>query len=80
MNMVKPYRFFRCSCSLSYVEELLKNSFSHYRSKGKPEGLYIRRWSNEKILARGKIVDADFVDTIETHWRSKETVANRIVS
>ena len=57
--------------SIADLQDLLFSVKSFYR-EGFPEGIIVR---NDDILwnrKRGKLVRAEFVQSIETHWRSKQ--------
>lgn len=61
-------------------EELIKLSFntqSRFRS-GELEGLIVRRENERWLEQRAKLVHADFIQTIGTHWSSKTIEWNRI--
>jgi|TARA_B100001057_G_scaffold458808_1_gene508425 ATP-dependent RNA circularization protein (DNA/RNA ligase family) len=55
---------------LNQLVELLANSESHYRA-GPPEGIIIRKQSDQWCEARAKLVRASFSQSIEDHWRSR---------
>ena len=50
---------------------------SRYR-QGSPEGVVVRREDDEWLLARGKLVRAEFSQAIESHWRSRRLEWNRV--
>ena len=45
---------------------------------GPAEGLYVRRESQGQLLARAKLVRAEFVQAIEEHWSKRSLVENRL--
>lgn len=58
---------------------LLDNNTSRYRS-GPPEGIVIRQQSPNWCDARAKLVQAEFIQTINEHWRSRSIEWNRVQS
>jgi ATP-dependent RNA circularization protein (DNA/RNA ligase family) len=56
---------------------LVSRQRSHFRD-GVLEGIIVRHEDNEWLLARGKIVRADFTQSIKAHWRSKKIEWNRV--
>jgi hypothetical protein len=65
--------------SITDVIAILQNSESCYRSHGEAEGLYLRRCENGRVVARGKLVNSGFVQSIDTHWRDKVLPRNTTV-
>jgi ATP-dependent RNA circularization protein (DNA/RNA ligase family) len=59
------------------LQALIASSLSRFRS-GPMEGVVVRREDAEWLRLRGKLVRADFVQTIDTHWRSRATEWNRV--
>jgi ATP-dependent RNA circularization protein (DNA/RNA ligase family) len=57
--------------STADLQELLFNEKSFYRA-GYPEGIIVRNDETLWNRKRGKLVRAEFVQSIETHWRSKQ--------
>ncbi|WP_374278163.1 RNA ligase family protein [Azonexus sp.] len=55
---------------LSAIEQLLLTSASAYRH-GPLEGIYLRQESKDWLIARAKLVQPDFVQSIDDHWRSR---------
>lgn len=68
---------FRGAVTPSKLEEFLEAWQSHYR-EGPMEGLVVRRDDGAWLHSRGKLVRADFSQTIEEHWRSRPIEWNRI--
>lgn len=50
---------------------------SRYRN-GSLEGIVVRREDDDWLLARGKLVRADFTQAIHSHWRSRKLEWNRV--
>lgn len=55
---------------LASIEQLLLTSTSTYRH-GPLEGIYLRHEDKDWLLARAKLVQPDFVQSIDDHWRSR---------
>lgn len=59
----------------------LKDGVAHWQSRyrnGGPEGVVVRREDANWLQARGKLVRADFTQTIDGHWRSRKLEWNRV--
>lgn len=63
--------------NISELEKVLNSRKSRYRD-GLMEGLVVRRDTMEWCEARAKIVRAEFVQTIDDHWRKRQIEWNRI--
>jgi len=63
--------------NLRALLSLLAEAPSHYR-RGLPEGFVIRKESRERLLARAKLVRAEFTQAIDDHWRSRRIEWNRL--
>jgi len=63
--------------SLETLERFVATQPSRYRD-GPIEGVVVRREDEDWLLARGKLVRADFVQGIETHWRSRRLQWNQV--
>jgi len=63
--------------SLYSLERLVIAQPSRYRD-GPIEGLMVRREDEDWLLARGKLVRADFVQGIRAHWRSRRIQWNQV--
>lgn len=59
------------------LKQLATTKPSHYRL-GPLEGVVIRRDSTDWCEARAKLVRSDFTQAIDTHWRRRALVWNRI--
>lgn len=70
---------FHGKANLSKLEQLLNNIASRYRS-GAPEGLVIRKESEQWCESRAKLVRAEFAQTITEHWRSRAIEWNKVIS
>ena len=60
---------------------MLVNGVAHWKSRhrnGGLEGIVVRREDDDWLLARGKLVRADFTQAIDTHWRSRKLEWNRV--
>lgn len=60
---------------LDELKGMLSNSTV---TDGPAEGLYVRREEDGLMVERGKIVRAEFVQTIEEHWSKRGIEANRV--
>lgn len=49
-------------------------------SDGPAEGLYVRREAGGRLLARAKLVRAEFVQAIEEHWSKRGIEANQLAA
>lgn len=63
--------------NLTKLKELLAITTSRYR-QGAPEGLVVRRESEQWCESRAKLVRAEFTQTINDHWRSRAIEWNRL--
>jgi hypothetical protein len=63
--------------TLDQLLALLKNTTSHYGDE-LIEGVYLKADDGDRNVSRGKIVRADFIQNIVTHWSKKELVKNKI--
>ena len=63
--------------SIGRLQRMLSDSTSRYRP-GSMEGLVIRKEDKVQLLARAKLVNATFTQSIETHWRRRELEWNRL--
>ena len=63
--------------SLETLERFVATQPSRYRD-GPIEGVVVRREDEDWLLARGKLVRADFVQGIETHWRRRRLQWNQV--
>jgi ATP-dependent RNA circularization protein (DNA/RNA ligase family) len=64
--------------SLPELKRLLERTKSRVGT-GPAEGLYIRRESSERLLARAKLVRPDFLQQIEEHWLQRPLQRNRVL-
>lgn len=62
---------------LARLKELLRSTQSHYR-KGPPEGIVVRREDGDWCPERAKLVQADFTQSIEEHWRRRSIEWNSL--
>lgn len=59
--------------------ESLKNLLGHSQlTDGPAEGLYVRREAEGRLLARAKLVRAEFVQAVDEHWSKRRLVENRL--
>lgn len=65
------------SQTVESLKTLLAASGSRYR-KGGMEGVVVRREDDDWLLARGKLVRADFTQAIDDHWRARKLEWNRV--
>ncbi len=63
--------------SLESLEKIVATQSSRFRD-GPIEGLVVRREDEDWLRARGKLVRGDFIQGIETHWRSRRLRWNQI--
>lgn len=63
--------------SLKKLEKLLARTVSRYR-QGTPEGLVVRRESQQWCENRAKLVRPEFTQAIGDHWRSRAIEWNRV--
>lgn len=59
------------------LKALLQDARSSYRD-GPMEGIVVRAETEEILVARAKLVRADFAQSIEEHWRSRPLHWNRL--
>lgn len=45
---------------------------------GPAEGLYVRRYEGDLLVARAKVVNREFTQAIEEHWSRRSLVANQL--
>lgn len=60
------------------VESLKELLGSSRLTDGPAEGLYVRREDGGRLLARAKLVRAEFVQAIDEHWSKRPLVENRL--
>ena len=70
---------FQGKSSLPKLKQLLRNSISRYRS-GPSEGLVVRKDSELWCESRGKLVRAEFTQTISEHWSRRAIEWNQVMS
>lgn len=63
--------------TVAMLEARVAEGRSRFR-EGVLEGVVVRREDEDWLLARGKLVRADFTQAIEGHWRSRKLEWNRI--
>lgn len=68
---------FRGQIEFDQLKELMLNQHSRYR-EGVLEGVVIRREDDDWLTARGKLVRPDFLQNIESHWRSRAIEWNHL--
>lgn len=61
------------------LQDLLHSTKSFFR-EGPPEGIIVRNDDTLWNRVRGKLVQAEFVQTIETHWSSRQIEWNGLAS
>ena len=63
-----------------HYRALLKRLLAHSRlTDGPAEGLYVRREEDGRLMARAKLVRAEFVQAIEQHWSKRQLEPNRLI-
>ncbi len=70
-------RLFQGKTDLPALRQRVETQPSTFRP-GPLEGLVLRVEDDEWLLDRAKLVRADFVQQIDTHWRSRALVWNRV--
>lgn len=63
--------------SVESLQAIVAGGHSRYRDGGL-EGVVVRREDADWLLARGKLVHAQFVQTIGEHWRKRAIEWNRV--
>lgn len=63
--------------TLDTLKELVATQRSGFRD-GPLEGVVVRQEDDNWLLARGKLVRAEFTQAIETHWRNRSIEWNRV--
>ena len=63
--------------SLAMLKDGVEQWNSRYRD-GMLEGVIVRREDENWLLARGKLVRANFTQAIDSHWRSRRLEWNRV--
>jgi hypothetical protein len=63
--------------SLAMLKDGVEQWNSRYRD-GMLEGVIVRREDENWLLARGKLVRANFAQAIDSHWRSRRLEWNRV--
>lgn len=79
LEISRPCHVDHGAFSVTDVIAILEKYESCYRDQGPPEGLYLRRCDSGQVVARGKLVNSGFVQSIETHWRDKLLPRNTAV-
>jgi ATP-dependent RNA circularization protein (DNA/RNA ligase family) len=65
--------------TVASLKQLVIQGRSRYRD-GVLEGVVVRREDTDWLLARGKLVRADFTQAIDNHWRSRKLEWNRVTT
>lgn len=60
------------------LKHLVNEKRSQFRNGGL-EGLVVRREDDDWLLARGKLVRANFIQTIDKHWRTRRLEWNQVL-
>lgn len=63
--------------TLASLKQMVVQGRSRYRD-GVLEGVVVRREGADWLLARGKLVRADFTQAIDNHWRRRKLEWNRV--
>lgn len=63
--------------TLDTLKELVASRRSRYRD-GPLEGVVVRQQDEQWLLARGKLVRAEFTQAIDSHWRNRSIEWNRV--
>lgn len=77
LGLANVPQVYQGKASLPDLVKLLEKSSSCYRS-GAPEGLVIRKESEDWCVSRAKLVRAEFTQTITDHWRSRSIEWNHV--
>ncbi len=62
------------------LDELEKSLGASRLTDGPAEGLYVRREDGGKLVARAKLVRAEFVQAIDEHWSKRPLEVNALAS
>jgi hypothetical protein len=60
------------------LEDLKKLLGASALTDGPAEGLYVRRQENGRLVARAKLVRAEFLQAIDEHWSKRQLEANHL--
>lgn len=63
--------------SVATLRHIVGSTRSRFRD-GVLEGVVVRREDDDWLLARGKLVRADFTQSIDAHWRGRRLEWNRV--
>lgn len=77
LGLVTVPRLHAGHVDMRQLREWVNTKQSQFR-KSNLEGLIIRRENGDWLEQKAKLVRADFTQTIETHWRSRPLVWNRV--
>ena len=77
LNLVTVPRIAKGQQTVATLVEGVARWKSRYRN-GSLEGVVVRREDDDWLLARGKLVRADFTQSIDSHWRSRKLEWNRV--
>lgn len=68
---------FKSKTTVAELKALVATQESRFRD-GPLEGVVVRQQDDFWLQARGKLVQADFTQAIDTHWRSRRIEWNRV--
>lgn len=77
LGVAKVPCLFRGNLTFKQLQELMLDQRSRFRD-GVLEGVVVRREDDDWLLARGKLVRPDFLQTIESHWRNRTIEWNHL--
>lgn len=77
LGLVTVPTLYEGKTTLAQLRTMLSSTTSRYR-QGPPEGLVVRQDSQQWCDSRGKLVRADFTQTISDHWRSRSIEWNKV--
>jgi ATP-dependent RNA circularization protein (DNA/RNA ligase family) len=63
--------------TLASLKKLVAQGRSRYRT-GEPEGIVVRREDDDWLVARSKLVRANFTQAIDGHWRGRKLEWNQL--
>ena len=76
-GLVVVPRLHRGQVTLAQLRELVSSGQSRFR-QGHLEGVIVRQEDSEWLRSRAKLVRADFMQSIQTHWRSRVLKWNQL--
>lgn len=78
LDIVPVPELLRGRTSLAELQRRLTHTNSSFAA-GPLEGLYVRRESEDRLIARAKLVRPDFLQQIDEHWSRRTLRTNQLV-